>query len=92
MCRKYSFLDGEERIVCQVSNELQEEVTVGYLDLVPWHFRLLVHTLEVTNSENSRIEPSFLHYVPSQGYIYATKIKLLAIFKYLNLNNTKLFS
>ncbi len=51
-------------------------LVVNYMDLVPWHFRLLVHTMKVVKSDGSNVEISFMNYVPSQDRVRPSTLQL----------------
>lgn len=37
-------------------NDQADEITLLYMEQIPWYFRLFLHTLKITNLDDPRIE------------------------------------
>lgn len=59
-----------------ITNLLKEDVYATYLDIIPWYFRMYLHSLSIetcplamVNGSCQQIEPIWLHYEPAQNRI-----------------------
>jgi len=69
---------GQERggIRATLRNTLKEEVTVVYLDIIPWYLRIYMHTLTIT-SNGRALEPKKMRFSPGIDRIKPYHIELV---------------
>jgi len=63
---RYQSGTGQERggITAELRNSGSREVTVVYLEVIPWYLRLYLHTLQVTTESGQALLPVSLDYQP----------------------------
>lgn len=67
-----------------ITNFLQTEVYATYLDIIPWYFRMYLHSLSIKtrplrkiNSSSKQIKPEWLHYEPAHDRIRPHHLEML---------------
>lgn len=71
--RGYGLSQGGSTV--SIENKLSNPINVLYLDMIPWNFRMYLHTLKIetysidssAKSVSKRIKPKWLHYVPGKN-------------------------
>lgn len=62
------------RIISRISNTLDKDLKILYMDVIPWYLRLYIHTLKITAGGNS-LEPGLFFYRPAKDRIESHHIE-----------------
>lgn len=67
-----------------ITNFLKEDIYATYLDIIPWYFRMYLHSLSIEahpleeiNGSIQQIKPIWLHYEPAQNRIRPHHLEML---------------
>lgn len=69
-----------------ITNSLPSDISAIYLDMIPWFFRMYLHTLVIEatpldniNGPSRRIQPRWLHYEPAENRVKPHHLELLLV-------------